>query len=235
MNDQLRNMLIDRLKSGWQSNPGMSALVHDYARYHAVLVIAGGLLVVVFVLLSVFSWISFKKIPKAGRFRWASRKQVYFSFGILSTIVSFFVLLVVAANATNAFNPLPGFSSLVSSSAIRSDSAVGDALNGWITSGSGKIPPVIEQRIHDRIAWQEPKAVVCGIGLIALVALSVFLWRMLIKAMEPVGPKRRLKKVVLSTAGSAAVAIALLLMVMTVANLQGAIAPMTISILGANG
>jgi hypothetical protein len=235
LNDELHHTLSEQLQSGWQSNPAMKTLINDYANYHAVLVAAGGCLVLIFVLLSIFFWIRLKRTPLAVKHTWAFEKKVYCSFGLLSLLVGLFLALIVAVNATNVFDPLHGFSLLVGSLATPNTSVVGHVLNEWIKSGNGNIPPLIEQKIHERIAWQRPKAMVCGMLLVVFVALSALLWNTLLKKTRASESKWRLKEITCFVAGIASVTLSFLMAVMVVANMQGAIAPITITVLGANG
>ncbi|MBK8034537.1 MAG: hypothetical protein IPK17_34550 [Chloroflexi bacterium] len=54
MSDNLQTTLNNLIHSGVWSNPAMSTLINDYTQYHLVLVAAGGLLVIMFLLLSIF-------------------------------------------------------------------------------------------------------------------------------------------------------------------------------------
>jgi hypothetical protein len=232
LNDELHNTLRAHLASDWQANPAMKTLINDYATYHLALVLAGGFLVLLLALSSVVFWLRFKKIPKTGRCKWPFEKKAYFSFGLLSSIFGLLFALIVAANATNAFNPVPGFSLLAGSSSTSSNSAAGRALNEWIQSGNGNVPPVLEQKVQERIAWQKPKAIICGILLVVSAVLSLRLWNALIEATRASETKWRRNEYTLFVAGIATVAFSLLMTVMVVANMQAAIAPITITLLG---
>jgi hypothetical protein len=181
LNDGLRTTLSEHIKSGWQSNPALRTLIHDYTKYHIVLVIAGGFLILVLLLFSIFCWIRFKKVAVASKFIWPFEKKVYFSFGSLSIIVALFFGLFVVANASTVLNPLPGFTSLADTTTMPTDSVVGQALNQWVQSGNNNFPPILKQKVKDRILWQRPKAIICGVFLILLVLLSVRFWDALIK------------------------------------------------------
>jgi hypothetical protein len=111
----------------------------------------------------------------------------------------------------------------------------GRALDEWIQSGDGKVPPVLEQQVQERLAWQRPKAIICGILLVVFAALSVRLWGALIRARRASEPKWRLKENTCFVAGIVTVGFSLLMMVMAVANMQAAIAPITITVLGPGG
>lgn len=108
MNDSLHATLSKLTKSGWQSNPAMKTLIDDYARYHYVLVIAGGCLALVFAALSVVFWRRFRQLRKAGIRRWTFEQKVYFSFGLIGSVVAVLIALLVAVNAANALDPVHG-------------------------------------------------------------------------------------------------------------------------------
>jgi hypothetical protein len=111
--NEVQSTLSQMIKSGKQTSPAMNTLINDYAKYHAIMVILGGSLVLILVLLSMIFWTKFKRIPKINKLRWEFEKKVYFSFGILSSIVASLMLLIVVANVTNTINPLHGFSLIV--------------------------------------------------------------------------------------------------------------------------
>src|SRR5262249_53935028 len=140
-----------------------------------------------------------------------------------------------AANASNTFDPMPGFTYLASSSTTTDKSAVGHALNEWITSGNSDIPPVITQKVQERLAWQRPKAIVSGILLVVGVVLSLFLWNALIKKRRGNESRWKLQEWTFFVGGIAAVTLSLLLLVLVLANMQAAIAPLTLTVLGAGG
>jgi hypothetical protein len=59
MDDTLPSLLATLMNSGADDIPALNILVSDYARYHLVLVIVGGLFLVALVLFSVFCWVRF--------------------------------------------------------------------------------------------------------------------------------------------------------------------------------
>src|SRR6476620_621485 len=105
MNSQLQTTLIDHIQSGWQSNPALRTLIHDYTKYHTVLVIAGGILLLVSLLLTFRFWMQFKRVVKIRRFNWPFEKKVYFAIGSVLTIFSLLFALVWAANLSTALKP----------------------------------------------------------------------------------------------------------------------------------
>lgn len=200
-----------------------------------MLAIVGGLILIIFVILTIIFWSKFKSVPKVSRFRWSFDKKVYFSFGLVLTLFSLFFALVVAANISTALKPLPGFTSLASNTSTSSASKTGKALNNWVRSGDSTMPTVLKQKVEDRIQWQRPKAIICGMLLVVFVLVSVRLWRYVLKARTLTDTKWSIKEILAFIGGSLSVAISLLLVVMFAANTQGAIAPIAISLLGAGG
>lgn len=207
----------------------------DYTKYHTVLAVVGSLILILCIVLAVFFWLKFKKIPRVSKFKWAFDKKIYFSFGLLLTLFSLFFALVVMANVSTALKPIPGFTSLTANTAITTNGDIGKALNNWVQSADTAMPPILKQKAQERINWQRPKAIICGILLVVFVMISIRLWRYLIKSRTLSETKWSIKEIVLFVGGIASIAITLLLVIMAVANMQGAIAPLTISLLGAGG
>jgi glucan phosphoethanolaminetransferase (alkaline phosphatase superfamily) len=230
LNDGLHTTLSKLTRSGWQSNPAMKTLVDDYARYHYVLVVAGGCLALLFVVLGVVFWTRFKKLPKASVLDWSFEKKLYFSFGALSGIIALLITLLVAVNATNALDPVHGFSLLVSSAVTPSTSA-NHAFYEWIKSGNGRIPSVLQTQINERIKFQTRNVIIFGVLLCESVALSVILWRALLRMSRRSEPRQWLKQKTYWLSGSATVVASLFAMVVVLANMQGALAPVTITLL----
>lgn len=228
--NELQQALNKMIESGPQSNPALNTAIHDYAKYHEVLVIVVGALVAVFAWFSLFCWIRFNRKPKTSGSRWDFEKNTYFSFGILSGVMALLLALIVTANATNAFHPIHGFSLLAESFELSKGDPYRDHLSSvfmeWIKSGNENIPLVLQEKINDRIAFHSTKAIICGILLILFAALSVFLWKALIKRSRVRDAKWRFKEAATFISGIVSVAFTLLLMVFVVPNIQGAIAPM---------
>ncbi|ACT02767.1 hypothetical protein Pjdr2_4139 [Paenibacillus sp. JDR-2] len=237
--NELQNALSEVIESGSQANPALSAVIHNYAKYHAVLVIFGGLLVILFAWLSIRFWANFKRNSMISNSKWSFEKKVYFSFGIISSFITLLMALIVVANATNTFYPLHGFSLFIDSFAISDGESYKNewrlAFMEWIRSGNENIPAMIQQKINARIEFHATKAIVCGVLFIIFVALGLFLWNSLIKRTKALGAKWRYIEKTYFLSGIATVALSLLLMVMVVANTQGAIAPLTAFLVGLSG
>ena len=85
------------------------------------------------------------------------------------------------------------------------------------------LPPLIQSAIDARLAWQRPKAIICAVLLVALVALSIWLWRTLIR--------RSGRGRLLLIAGSLSAAACFVLMLMVIGNTEYAIHPITVTYL----
>ena len=235
MNNDFRNTIAEQLAVGGQSNPAMRVLLEDYARYHAVFVIAGSAVVLACAALCAYFWVRFNSAPKPHSPGLGFERRAYLAFSASSLVVGLLFALLVAANATNTFDPSPGFSRLAAQSRTSSGSGFGLALNGWIRSGDASMPTALKERVQRRVAFQQPKAIACGALLAIFVALSVRLWNALFVAARGLEPRWTPKRRGLLVAGLFTLAASLVMVVMVVANAQGAIAPVAISALGAGG
>ena len=235
MNGVLQATLNKLIQSRSRANPAMNALINDYIRFHVVRVVDGGLLVVIFVLLSGFFWLRWKRLPRSDERKWTFERKTYFAFGILSTVVGLLIALVVVVNVATVLDPWRGFSWLVDSLGTPKTGTQMDklyqAFNTWLQSGSPSIPPLIQQRIQERIAFHTTRAIVCGILLVAFAVLSKSIWSTLIKRSRAREPKWTLKEGSLLVCGVASVTLSLLLMVIVDVNLRWAFAQITVTLL----
>ncbi len=239
MKDELQTTLRALLKSGSHDNPALNTLINDYARYHVVLVAEGGLLVLLFALLTVVFVKKFRRVPKTDKRTWSFEKLVYLAFGLLSSGVAALLALLVAVNATNAFDPQHGFALLVdsfSSPKVGAENvALRQAFTSWITSRRPTMPLLVQQQIQDRIAFHTTKALVSGLLLVVCVAVSILLWRALITQSSARAARWKPTEAILFglgiVIGSGTVAFALLLLVIVVANMQGAFAPISLTLM----
>lgn len=233
-NNNLQKTLSQLIQSGLRSNPAMNTLINDYTMYHMVLVVVGGFFVLIFLLLSLFFWTQWKRTPQAAKHTWTFEKKAYFSLGAVSTVVGLLMALIVVVNATTVLNPLPGFSSLVDSlgtpKAGTQMEKLYQAFNTWLQSGSTHIPSFIQSKIDERLAWQRPKAIVSSVLLVVFGALSACLWRTLLKKSQVRESTWGLKERTLLVFGAATITFSLLLVVLVVANTQGAFAPLALTL-----
>jgi hypothetical protein len=218
-------------ESTWQSNPAIKQLIDDYARYHWVLVILGGILTVGFAVLGAIVWRNFVRAKRVHTGKWPTDKKLHFLLGVLSSFVGLCMALLVAVNAATALKPLPGFAMLPSRAGTQ-PSAFDAAIIDWVKSGRGDAPAVVEERVDARLGWQQPKAIITGVLFVLFTGFALLLWQRLIRRTQIVGSSWRVRERTLFAAELIAVPFALLMMVMFVANTQATIAPLTISVFG---
>ncbi len=235
MSDNLQTILNNLIHSGLWSNPAMSTLITDYTQYHLVLVAAVGLLVIMFMLLSIFFGVRWMRAPKTETRQWTFEKKAYFAFGVFSLMVGALFGLIVLANASNVVDPRHGFSLLVDSmgtpNAGTPKEQLYQAFNLWVQSGSTNIPSIAQSRFLERISFHSTKALVSGMLLVVFVVVSIRIWKLLIQRTKINTAKWRLKESALLISGMATVSFSLLLMVIVVANMQAAVAPMALTLL----
>ncbi len=234
-NDSLQTTLNNLLQSGTQSNPALNSLLSDYIKYHVVFLIVGGLFTLILLTLSILFWTRYKKTPKTAISKWIFEKKTYFSFSLLTTIVGLFMALIVVANTSTVLNPQQGFSGVVGMLGISQTDEqkvqLHQSFNIWLQSGSTHIPALIQSKINDRLAWQLPKAIICSALLIIFIVVSVYIWGTLIRQSKVREMKRTLKEKMLLFSGVVSVAVCLLLMLMVIGNMQGAFAPLSLTLL----
>jgi hypothetical protein len=90
---------------------------------------------------------------------------------------------------------------------------------------------MLQQAIDDRLAWQRPKAVICIVLLVAFVMTTAFLWRTLIRRSTTGEPVRKLGRRLMLGAGVLSAAASVLLMLMVIGNTEGALAPLTLTVI----
>ena len=231
---QLQNTLYSLMQSGSRSNSVYNMLLHDYIKYHAVLVLAGGFFALLLIVLGVHFWRRFKRTRKAEAYNWTFEKKVYFCFGLVSTIVALLMLLIVAVNLSTVLNHQEGFAQVIQDlgtpQAGTHKAAHYQAVHTWVQSGSAHMPPVLQNEVRDRLSWQRPKAIVCSILFVVFSILTIRLWRKLINSRASES-KWRLKEKALIIMGVIAVPVTLLLMIMALANTQASFAPITLTLL----
>lgn len=233
--NELQRTLSEMIKSGSQSNLTMNKIINDYAKYHAIMVIVCGCLVLIFAFLSIIFWTKFKRMPKIRKLKWKFEKKVYFSFGILTTMVALLMILLVVANASNALNALKGFSMGVNPSLSKVEIHTDELhhiFSEWIKLGDANIPPIIKQQINECARFHTIKAIYSGILFIIFVTLSIIIWTILIKKAKVNDSKWTFKEKTYFVFGNVTVVISLLMMVIVVANIQGAFAPLTAFLVG---
>jgi small-conductance mechanosensitive channel len=229
--DSLQTTLNNLLQSGTRSNPALNSLLDDYIKYHVVLLIVGGFFTVILAVLSILFWARCKRSPKTNNNKWTFEKKTYFSFGLSTAIVGLLMALLVVVNAGTVLKPQPGFLGVISmlgrTQAGTPKAELHQSFNTWLQSGSTQIPPLVQSKIGDRLAWQQPKAIICSVLLAICVIVSMRIWGELIRQSKMLGAKPKLK---LLFSGLVAVAICFLLMLMVIGNTQGTFAPISLTL-----
>lgn len=235
MTGALQATLGKLIQARSRSNPALNALMSDYIRFHVVRVVAGGILMVMFVLLSRFFWVRWKRLPRRGERPSSFERKTYVAFGTVSTGLGLLIAFVVAVNAATVWHPWPGLSWLVESletpTAGTPMATLHQAFNTWAESGSPVIPPLIQARLQERLALHTTRVIVCGMLFVVFAGISTRIWSTLVKRSRIREPEWTLEERALLAGGVVAVALALVLMVMTEVNLRWAFAQVTVTLL----
>jgi hypothetical protein len=99
--DQVRQRLADD-PSG-QTSPVVAAMISDFSRYHAVIVVATAIVTVFLVGMCVAAWRWCAATDSSDR----RTRRVSGSLGVLSAVLSLAVIVVAVANLGTATNPAP--------------------------------------------------------------------------------------------------------------------------------
>lgn len=232
--DTLPDTLKELVGSGTDSHAALNVLISDYARFHLVLVLVGGLFLLIMLALSVFFWRRFTRAQRTELRKWTFERRTYFVFGVVSVLVSLFLALIVAANVSNVVNPRHGFSGslpLLSAAAAGTQAAeVHQSFETWLQSGSPDVPSVVQAAVDDRLSWQRPKAIICTVLLVAFALLSAAVWRILIRKSRVREGRRPLAEWGLLLLGIVAVGACLVLMLMVMGNTQASLAPLSMTL-----
>jgi hypothetical protein len=232
----LQHSLNDLVRARAHSNSAFSALLDDYTKYHAVLAVLGALLALSFVVLGIFCWKRYRRAPKAElRPRFVERKS-YLFFGLLSTVIAALMTLVALANLSNVLHPRDGIADAVPTfkAAPGTETArIHQVADRWLRSGTAETPAQIQHQIDERLSWQRPKAIICGVLFVVLAALWFGIWGKLLARSKrrPRDAPWRLKEGTMTAGWVALAAPILVLMVMAVANTQASFAPLTLTLL----
>lgn len=234
MHEDLQTRLTTLVESDGSPNAAFTALLDDYTRYHVVLAVVGGTFLLVLLALCFACWRRFRRAPRpADAGRWTFERTTYLAFGVVSALVSLFLVAVVAANVSTSLNPRQGFAgSLGMLDTMGGDAATRglyDAYNAWIESGSSAVPSQVQALVQDRLAWQQPKAAITAVLLVLVGLACAGIWRTLIRrsrrgsGLWTPGASARL------LAGIATAASCLVLMLMVMGNTQASVAPISMT------
>ncbi len=231
----LQDTLEELLRSGSTSNPALNRLLDDYTTYHATLVAVGGCFLLALLLFTGFCWRQYRRSQVNGAGTRTFEGRTYARLGVLSVVVSALLAVVVAANLSSALDARHGFSGVVTSlgspPASSSRAELQLEFSTWLQSGDAATPSPIADRINDRLAWQQPKAIITGVLLLLIAVFSGRVWRALLRvsrvSTRPWAGRDRARLAV--AIGS--VPVCMLLMLMVIGNTQASVAPLTMTML----
>jgi hypothetical protein len=231
MKSPLYELLTKLLSTQDSKNPAFNYLLNDYAKYHYVMVILGGLSCIALAILSISQ---FNRLRISGSFTShlkTTRGIASLFLSSLSGILAISLGLILIGNLGNALNPRAGFKNSLDMLGNPSPGTQAAQLQqsyvNWIQSEKSTVPNYVTQVINERISWQLPKALICSLLLVVFVYLSKLVWKQLLR--ENAGIKGRHAQG-LFVAGIFLSFITLLLLIMSIANAQGSIAPVSLSL-----
>jgi hypothetical protein len=231
MNSSLYELLTKLLSTEESKNPAFNYLLNDYTKYHYVMVILGGFACIS---LAVFSIRQFKKLRASDSFishLKTMRGKALLYLGSLTSFLALTLGIIVIGNLGNALNPKTGFNNSLEMLGNPSHGTKAALLQQtyveWIQSEKSAVPDYVSQVISERISWQLPKALVCLLLLAIFIYLSKLAWNPLLKETLQSG-KPRMRR--LFATGVFLSFVCVLLLIMVIANIQGAIAPVSLSL-----
>lgn len=231
--DGLRGSLRELLDSG-ADNAALDRLLADYARYHLVLVVVGGLFAAAVAGLAVFCGRRYAAARRQRDAVAAFERRTYLGFGLLALAVVLFLGVVLAGNVSNVRDPRRGFLGALGLLGVsRPGSArarLHESFEGWLHAGGGPLPSPVRHAVADRLSWQQPKALVCIVLLGVSVTLAGYAWRSLVRGTRPRGAETPRRRPVLLLVALSAVPVCLLLMLMVLGNTQASLAPLAITL-----
>ncbi|MBZ9749510.1 hypothetical protein K7W42_01405 [Deinococcus sp. HMF7604] len=228
--EPLRATLHQLLQQEAAPNRALAVLLGDYATYHAALALLAGGLSAACLLLTFSFW---RRFCTAAGHGWRFETRLSATFGALSVILGSLLGLLTLANAGNALHPKAGFEPLLSLLGRGSGAAAQReaTFNAWLQSGQAALPGALQTEILERLAWQQPKALLCGLLCVVLVALSARIWGHLIRRFRQDPSTWTLRERGLMVSGGVTVSASLPLLVMFLANTQASLAPITLTLL----
>lgn len=234
-----------------QPNATMQRIIFDYSNYHAIMVMLSGMLLILFGGLGFRFWLKLRKSPKQANIKWHFEKKANLYFMSICIFVGLFMLLLVIANTSNTINPLKGLKlaylntqdisiDTENSHVSYSDSmqlTLQQAFSGWIQAGDGVIPTPILNEMEKRVEFHSNKAFKSFILMCAFIGIAINRWKVLLKNAKSIqsgirpaqwGVVDKFNFIV----GNSSIGLALLSMIIVVANIQGAFAPLTAFLVG---
>lgn len=195
------------------------------------MVALGGLSLIV---LAIFTILQFRLLTSGNGFKDNLRTihgKILFYFASLSSLLLFALGLIVVGNAINAGNPRTGFKESLSMLGTNSISSHQILIQGefikWINSGQEQVPNYISRAISERLAWQQPKAIISLFLLLFTLYLSKVIFKSLAQTLSPTS---KLKVSLKICAVAVLPLTAVLFLVMFIGNTQGSLAPMALTL-----
>ena len=234
MHEDLRSRLTTLVDSDGSPNAAFTALLGDYTRYHVALAVVGGIFLLVLLSLSVVCWRRFRRAPRSAEAgRWTFERTTYLAFGVVSALVSLFLGAIVAANVSTVLNPRQGFagslSMLTPGGADSGTLGRYEAFDAWIESGSPTAPSQVQALVQERLAWQQPKAIISALLLVIVALACAGIWRSLIRRSQQGAGQWTLGTGARLLSGITAAGVCLVLMLMVMGNAQASVAPVSMT------
>lgn len=230
--NSLKSNLNILLQPGATNSPALNSMLSDYKNYHIVLIITGSLFLLIFARLSILFWIRYKRLRKIDKCRF-ERDSMFF-FGSVTMFCGFFMALTILANTGTVMYPQVGFagavSSMCASQTVKGNAEIHTAFNEWLLSGTTPLPTIIQKKVEARLAWQQPKALICSALLAISTILSTRIWVKLIRQSRLREVEHVAYRKALLFSGFVTVAFCLLLMLMVIGNTQAALAPLSLTL-----
>lgn len=231
MEASLKGLLQELLSSKTTDNFALNYLLNDYAKYHFVMVIGGGLGAALLLALSINQSLLFWESKNPFQNLKTLSGKIHFYLGCLSGALGIALTLIVIGNLGNAINPRKGFEGALTMMEMPSSGSrtaqIQSSFTQWLRSGSESIPPLVRESVSDRLAWQRPKAIICLALLVLTIFLSKKVWRSLIAKSQQFN---RIKTIMYFCAGVLLSLTGTLFLVMFIGNTQGSFAPMALSL-----
>jgi RsiW-degrading membrane proteinase PrsW (M82 family) len=231
MTSDLASLLKSMLNSRSPLNFAAQYLVDDYAKYHFVMVILGGLTSITLLMLSYMQLRGYSIYRKQAKPRSRMVWAIYLYFGTFTSFLAVALALIVVGNLGNALNPKAGL--LHSLPMLSQGNSAGkmnqyqQSIFDWLQSGSTAEPSEVHRVVAERLAWQRPKAIIS----FALLIATLYLLRRIVRSLRSrMGQLSRLRSSISFLSGFLLSLFATLLIVMTIANTQGSFAPVSLSL-----
>jgi hypothetical protein len=107
--DQVRQRLRDSASARGQTPPTLDVMLSDFSRYHAAMAVIAAAVAVVLIGTSVILWRRFATTASSDR----RMRYAFWSFGVVTALLSLVVIVVAVANTGTAADPAPAFAAFL--------------------------------------------------------------------------------------------------------------------------